>query len=82
METMTKSALREWNLNSQDGVIKWLAERKTLPSWTPDGQVEFVPHLNPSAKKHFIEVLELGTRMSVDVAYEKIRSNPSWGQPH
>ena len=60
-------------------MIAWLAEKKTLPVWRLDGQIDFSPHLHASAANRFVKVLGLMSRESVKVARGTIRSNPRWG---
>jgi hypothetical protein len=76
---LPKSALRWWELDSSDKVIAWLAEKKTLPVWRLDGQIDFSPHLHASAANRFVKMLGLTSRESVKVARGAIRSSPRWG---
>jgi hypothetical protein len=76
---LPKSALRWWELDSSDKVIAWLAEKKTLPVWRLDGQIDFSPHLHASAANWFVKMLGLTSRESVKFARGSIRSNPRWG---
>lgn len=73
---MPKSLMREWNLDSPDGVIGWLAERKTLPFWNAGEKVDFMPttFVKRSAAAHFVEVLELKTKERVELVRTKVRS--------
>lgn len=65
---MPKSSPHWWELDSSDKVVPWLAERKTLPVWRLDGEVDFSPHLHASAANRFVKILGLTSRESVKAA--------------
>lgn len=76
---MTKSVLGEWNLDSQEVVLKWLAERGITPEWDErSGDVGFFPHLNRTAVNHFKDVLQLTTRSETLSVKKQLTSRPDW----
>jgi hypothetical protein len=80
MQPNCKSALRWRDLDTSDRVmIAWLAERKTLPVWRIDGEIDLSRHLHVSAANRFVKMLGLTSREGVRVATGAIRSSPRWG---
>ena len=75
MTIMPRSLLEWWKLDTPEGVLRWLAERRMMPHWDRQKrEVDFEPHLNPSAKRHFREVLQLNTEDDVERVRDELRS--------
>jgi hypothetical protein len=67
MRIMPRSLLEWWKLDTQEGILRWLAERRMMPHWDKQKhEVDFEPHLNSSAKRHFREVLQHNTEDDVE----------------
>jgi len=64
---MPRSLLEWWKLDTPEGVLRWLTERRMMPSWDRENRTaDFEPHLNASAKRHLKEVLQLNTEDDVE----------------
>lgn len=78
---VAKSLLRAWNLDSPEGVMKWLAERGITPEWDDrSGEASFF-HLNRTAADHFKDVLKLRTKRETIGVKKQLILRPEWNTP-